>query len=292
MFITNKSWITLSVISVLIIGILFSSVGVLNSDFFGRYTEKEYFQAEGPYKSPKDSLANVTFIVHRILTDENAIEASIQLDWNRDQVLQSISDQKVEIQFDVSDGFIFDVFGSSKTLILSDTTKDVILNKYHKGFQSDRFIVPFAPSLSGFPLDDIEVMPVVNFMINGRSFLYNFYVQKRVNGRVLKHDSKNTNMIVLTRTWAEKCIVFLSSFLFLGITVLLAYSILTHKTGLTTLEEVVTVAGYILATAGFREIVGFSRNSGTSALEIYIILLPLLLVTASLIISFFRGRKK
>lgn len=287
----EKGWITLFVISVIILGIIFSSVAVLNSDFFGRYTEKEYFQAEGSYKSPKDSLANMTFIVHRVLTDENAIEASIQLDWNRDQVLQNNSDQTIKIEFEVSDGFLFDVFGSSKTLLLTDTTKDVILNKYHKGFQSERFIIPFAPSLSGYPLDDIEVFPVVNFMINGRSFPYNFYVQKRVNGRVLKHDSKNTNVIVLTRTWTEKWIVFISSFLFLGITVLLTYSILMHKTGLTTLEEVVAVAGYILATAGFREIVGFSRNSGTSALEIYIVLLPLLLVTTALIISFFRGRR-
>jgi hypothetical protein len=79
--------------------------------------------------------------------------------------------------------------------------------------------------------------------------------------------------------------------IFLLLTGTLTYGIVTSQKGLNTVEELIAVAGYIIATAGFKEILGMNRDNGTSALEILVILIPLLSVSAGLLYSVYRSKR-
>ena len=85
-------------------------------------------------------------------------------------------------------------------------------------------------------------------------------------------------------------LVYISSAIFLILTFIITYSLIRRKKRLNSVEELIMVAGYLLAIAGFREILGISRQFGTSSLEIIVILVPLIVLTIGIGYSYFKGR--
>lgn len=270
---------------------LFISVEVLNSDLYGRLTETAPFETYNTPKRSRDSFPSLTLIIHKYLSDENSIEASLIISYQRQNVLSNYKSEKLEFAVRVSDGYNYNPSGFGKIFKFSDSTKRNTYGYFYSGYETDRFLLPIAPSLNGFPFDNMKIRPFLDLYVNGNISNFNFQVQKRLPGRILLFDKNDKEVIILTRTSTEKYLVSISSILFLLLTFILTYSLFKHKTGLSTIEELIAVAGYILATAGFRDIIGISRNNGTSALEILVILFPLLFVTIGLIISFRRGLK-
>lgn len=96
---------------------------------------------------------------------------------------------------------------------------------------------------------------------------------------------------MLTRTSTEKYLIMLSSLIFLLLTLNITYGLARTKKGLNAVEELIAVAGYILATEGFKEILGISRNNRTNALEIFVILIPLLSIFSGLIYSLYKAER-
>ena len=103
--------------------------------------------------------------------------------------------------------------------------------------------------------------------------------------------NRNIADISLTRSPTEKALVVSTSLVFLFLSAVLAYSLFSNP-GLKTIDELLGVGGYLVAAAGFREVLGISRAAGTSALEIGVIGLPVLVLSLGVAVSIVRGRRQ
>ncbi|WP_055437643.1 hypothetical protein [Lacinutrix algicola] len=162
----------------------------------------------------------------------------------------------------------------------------------NSGFESNTFTIPVAPTINGFPFDDFQIRHNISLFINNKYSEFNLKVQKRIPGRLLTFEKGNKRNIILTRSTTEKATIVISSIIFLFLTSLLLYGFIKTPNGFNTVEELISIAGYLIAIAGFREIIGVSRINGTGTLEIIVILIPLILLFIGMIYSFNKGRKK
>ena len=260
---------------------------ISNESYFGRKTEiKKVNHPYPPFEKNRD-YPTVRLILHKLLIEENAIEASLIVYGNRDLLKTNFhvilrndgSDRSLGIQYEISN---------------KDSMQFNIDGIWTKSFKSDRFIIPTFHSISGFPYDKIMFIPMVSFhtgLPNGSVSEFNFEVQKSISGRVIEINSTKGaySWIELERTRVEKIFVIVSSLIFLLISSLIGYGLITAKMGISNLEELFMVAGYLIATVGFRELIGLSRISGISALEIVVIGFPLLLIFIAIVFSFIKG---
>lgn len=267
------------------------SVNVLNSDLYGRLIETEPFHLGNTEKEQIKSLPTITLVLHKYFGEENSIEASLAINYDRQDVFQRFKTDTLQLMIRLIDGNAYTPIGVANSFNFTDSIKRNTYGYLFSGFETDRFFIPIAPSLKGFPFDDIKIRPMIDLYVNGMYSKLNFAIQKRIPGRILSVSEKDKEVVLLTRTSTEKYLVMISSVIFLLLTLILTYGLVTTKKGLNTVEELVAVAGYILATAGFKEIVGISRSNGTSALEIVVILIPLLSVFLGLIYSLYKAKR-
>ncbi|WKW45475.1 hypothetical protein P3875_06700 [Myroides sp. JBRI-B21084] len=286
-----KYIIALAALLTLIFFGMIISVNVLNSDLYGRLIETQSFKLVNSGKEQTSNLPTITLILHKYVGEENSIESSLAINYNRSEVFENFKADTLQFMVRLIDGYSYSPTGLNFTFNFADSLRRNTYGYFYSGFETDRFLIPIAPSLNGFPYDDIQIRPLVDLYVNGQYCELNFQVQKRIPGRILSFSQKDKEIIILTRTSTEKYLVMISSVIFLLLTVLLTYGLVTSKKGLNTVEELVAVAGYILATAGFKEILGINRNNGTSALEILVILIPLLSVSAGLIYSVYKAKR-
>lgn len=267
------------------------SVNVLNSDLYGRLIETETFELGNTEKEQAKSLPTITLILYKYVGEENSIEASLAINYDRQNVFQRFKTDTLQLMVRFIDGYAYLPTGVANTFNFTDSIKRETYDYFFSGFETDRFFIPIAPSLNGFPFDDIQIRPMIDLYVNGIYSKLNFAIQKRIPGRILSTSEKYKEVVLITRTSTEKYLVMISSLIFLLLTIILTYGLVTTKKGLNTVEELVAVAGYILATAGFKEIVGVGRSNGTSALEIVVILIPLLSVFTGLIYSLYKAKR-
>jgi hypothetical protein len=272
---------------VLLVGMIIS-VNVLNSDLYGRLIETKKIKLFNSEKEGVNYVPKITLILHKYIEEENSIEASLILNYDNQKVFDEFKTDTLEFRVNVVDGYNYSQLDN--TFNFKDSIKRNTYGNFYSGFTTDRFLIPVAPSLSGFPYDDIKIRPMINLFINGWYNPINFEIQKRIPGRILSFSEKDKEIVSLTRTSTEKYFVMISSIIFLLLTVILTYRIIT-STGLNTIEELIAVAGYVLATAGFKEMVGINRSNGTSALEIAVILIPLLLLFSGLVYSLYKAKR-
>jgi len=107
---------------------------------------------------------------------------------------------------------------------------------------------------------------------------------------------RNGNVeIRLTRTPVERVYIIAASAIFFLLSLLVAVTLFSSPTGLTSVQEVVSVAGFLVAAAGFRELLGLSQIRGTTILEILIVGVPLVILAvgvASSVLRAWRNRAK
>lgn len=279
------------VLLTLIFFLMIVSVNVLNSDLYGRLIETQPFHLNNSEKEQTKSLPNITLILHRYVGEENSIEASLAINYNKQIIFDHFITDDLQLMIRLHDGYGYIPTGLNYSFYFTDSIKRNTFGYIYSGFETNRFLIPIAPSLNGFPYDDIQIRPMIDLYVNGEYSKLNFAIQKRIPGRILSFNNKDKEIILLTRTSTEKYLVIISSIIFLLLTVLLTYGLITSQKGLNTVEELVTVAGYILATAGFKEILGINRHNGTSALEIFVILIPLISVSIGLIYSVIKAKR-
>jgi hypothetical protein len=265
-------------------------VNVANADLYGRLIETISVNSGISKNEVNKDLPLVTLILHKYLIEENAVDASIVLSYPKVSMFENLKTNKIKIVITFSDGYFNDPSGLIKIFSFTDSINNNSYGYTNIGFESGRFQIPVFPSIDGFPFDDIQLMPVIFINMNGNYSRFNLEIQKRISGKILKiQEGKNSySSIIMTRTSTEKTLVILSSIIFILLTFILTYRLFTIPNGLNKLEELITVAGFILAIASFREILGISRNSGTSALEIFVILVPILSIFIGLTYSFFK----
>ncbi|VVU99846.1 hypothetical protein [Mesonia oceanica] len=264
--------------------VIFIIPDIINDDLYGRLIEtKDYYD-----KEQNDSLPTVTIVLKEYIEEKNSIESSVIINYYQSYTFSYYNKKKLKFKTSLTDRFNYDPMIRNFTAIDS-------INRYNSGylyssFESENFLIPASTSLYGFPNDEIIIYPNITLEVNENSSHFKFKIQKRISGRILEFTDGNSKMIKLSRTLTEKMLVYISSAIFLILTFIITYSLIRRKKRLNSVEELIMVAGYLLAIAGFREILGISRQFGTSSLEIIVILVPLIVLTIGIGYSYFKGR--
>ncbi|HYX72956.1 MAG TPA: hypothetical protein VE732_09300 [Nitrososphaera sp.] len=263
---------------------------VMNSDLYGRLIETQVAQGVGDPAGSRE-IPTVRLVLHRLPSDENVVEASIIIITEGGNLVTLIREGKSSIKATVRNGTTYQPFGIQNDVTLDDTSAKAEPGVGSIAVQSERFLLPALPSLGGFPFDDLEIRPIVDVMRDGgHTSHFQLEIQKVLPGRLMEVSNDNIPTIRLTRSITEKSIVVGSSLVFLFLSGILVYGLFAAQRGLTTFEELLGVGGYLIAAAGFRELLGVSRATGTSALEIAVIGIPLMLLAIGVGVSFVRGR--
>lgn len=275
---------------------MLSMLPILNSDLYGRLTETKL--AAGVNKSAPNlgELPTVRLILHKLPTDENAVEASMVF-IVEDKLREAITNGQAKVSVTLTDGSSVEPYGLLRRMEIDASTLKANAGMTQTAVQSERFSIPSYPTVDGYPFDDVMIRPIIWVQVNAPfDFRFNNYykleIEKALPGRIMELNDENIVTVTLTRSVTEKALVITSSIIFIILTVFLSFGLFTSKEGLSTVEEIVAVGGYLIAAAGFRDLLGVTRVAGTSALEITIIGFPLVLVTIGVSVSFFRGLAK
>ncbi|MBV6505259.1 MAG: hypothetical protein ILNGONEN_00817 [Syntrophorhabdaceae bacterium] len=264
---------------------------VMNADLYGRLTETQTASGVGNPNASSNEAPTVRLVLHKLPADENAVEASLLLEVPGGTLTKLIREGKARVTAYIRDGSNFQPYAIQYAVTLDSTTVYTETGVYPLAVQSERFLLPAFPNLGGFPFDDLVVRPIIHVWRDEYyTRQFRFEVQKALPGRLMHLSDDNITMIRLTRSPTEKALVITSSVVFLFLSSILAYGLFTSPRGLTHLEELLAVGGYLIAAAGFRDLLGLSRTAGTSALEIAIIGVPLLTLAFGIAVSFIRGR--
>lgn len=268
---------------------MISFVVVMNADLYGRSIETQVARGVGTVEA-SEAMPTVRLVLHRLPADENAVECSILIDAGSD-LTKLIRNGKSGVTATIRDGSSFHPYGIGHSVTLDGTTASLRAGVFVSAVESERFFLPAFPSVGGFPFDDLKIRPIVDVVKDdGYTGHFRLEVQKSLPSRLLDVSEENIPTITLTRSPTEKAIVVTSALVFLFLSSILAFGLYAARRGLTTLEELLAVGGYLVAAAGFRELLGVSRSSGTSALEVAIIGIPMLLLASGVAVSFVRGR--
>ena len=266
---------------------------VINSDLSGRLIEKKSFQIYNSSNHISDILPTISLILHKYINEENAIESSISVNYDHYEAFENRSNDSLYLNLIYRDGLSYELSGILHNFTFSDFKNVKKYGFRYSGFKSDRFYIPTTHSLSSFPSDVLMVRPFIDLYINGQFTEFNFEVQKRIPGRILSSEAQPIEgVIALNRTEGEIYYIYISSIIFLLMTLTIAFTILSNKNGFSTNEELIAFASYIIAIEGFRDILGLSRLNGVCTLELLIILIPLITLCVVLIHSAYKIKKK
>jgi len=290
-FIWTKFVVSILFAIIIFITLVSVIVNVINADLFARLIETKEQENTNFGASKSDENPTLTLIMHRLLQEENAIECSIVLSYYKQNIL-SQEKENTNFLLIARDGSEYSPFGLYKKFSFPDTSG---LYSVESGFETNKFCIPTTTSTFGFPFDNIKIHPIIELYKDGKRLDYNYKIQKRMLGRIFEEDKtkyKRTNEIIeLTRSDIEKYFVIICSLIFISLAAILTYGIVTRKKGLSSVDEIIIVAGYIIAAAGFRDMLGFNKIYGISALEVIVILIPLLIIFIALVCSICRGLK-
>jgi len=282
----------LYIISVILLtsAIMFISINVLNADLYGRLIETSSFND----KKLNDSLneIKVTLILHKHLVEENAIQASFVVNYERQNLFKKFNADNLEIVTIFTDDYLYSPLGLKKTLIIKDSIKKINYGHFYDAFESERFQIPVSPSLNGYPFDNIIMKPFFDIHINGVYSEFKLDVQKRISGRILSKWEKDNKTIELKRTSTEIYLVTIISIIFILLIIILTYSLVNKENKLNNVEELITVASFLIAIVGMRELLGITRVNGTSTLEILVILIPIICIFFGIIFSIIKQKMK
>lgn len=267
-------------------GLLLSILGItlLNADLYGRLSESHIFDAQDTEQ------ARLILAIHRLVPDENAAEVTIQLSVPSQPQADLVGSDREWLEGGVN----ANAYSGS-----SEVSKSIRIDSMNRGNApnltavSERFNVPTFPSLYGFPFDDVRI-DVSTYIrkSNGVTPPYAFEIQKRLPGRRLSGKGNLTvASITLSRPSTERMMVLVSSIVFVSLVAMLAFYLFRRQSG-SPLEEMLGVTSFLIGAAGFREIVGVTRSSGVSVLEIVVFGVPLLLLAYAIMAGALRRSRK
>lgn len=274
----------------LFIGLFQIMINVLNADLYGRLNKTIKHEIPVSKIENEKYCPTVTLILHKHIVEDNSIEVSIVFNYERNKYFQTLNANYLEFEILLNDGYGYFPSGLNYGVVFFDSINRNTYGYTYSGFESERFSIPSAPSLSGYPFDNIQIRPQLQLFVNGEKCSLNFEVQKRISGRLIAFSAEDKDVIILTRTPTEKYFVLISSMIFMLLMLLLTYNLIVYKNRLNTIEELIAVAGFVIASAGFRDLIGFNRQNGTSALEVFVILIPIMSFFLGAIYLLIRGK--
>lgn len=126
-------------------------------------------------------------------------------------------------------------------------------------------MLPSYPSLGTYPFDDIRLRPMV-WVRSSRDGLLRarLEIEKAVPGRLLSvTQDSGAAVVTLTRAWTEKAFVLAASPVFVLISLAVTVGVFFARATASSLEQLIALASYLLAAAGFRELLGVSMAGTT-----------------------------
>ena len=282
-------WIAFGAIGVIAVWFVlpFVMVFLLNADLYGRLTET---MTVGALRTVGDTAAIpiIRLTLHRILAGENAVEASLAVTLPHSDLEKAVRRGELSLTAILRDRTTVDPVGLRNVLKIDGSAAEIGFTDISA--RSARFPIPFIPSSIGFPFDDVRLMPMINLQRPDRyDSPYTLEIQKALPGRFLEVSRDVLNPeIRLTRTSTEKWFVVVGGAVFLALSIILVVA-LVKSTVLRRFEELLAVAGYFVAAARFRDVLGISREAGASAFEVIVFGVPVVLLAVGIGVSIFRG---
>lgn len=265
---------------------------VLNDDFHARITDTQKAPGVGrPVADPTEGL-RVRLVLHRLIGEENAVEASVQL-FASGLAGKAVIGGSTKFAVEVSDGSSMEPFGlrHESTLSAASHTPRKYVWTESVASESERFTLPSYPSVGGFPFDTVNVRPVISVFRDGEPTSdFHSEIQKRFPGRLMTLSGTAIAEVELARSVSEQFMVLGSSAMFLLFSVLLIIVLYRRPHGIRSLEEFLAVGGYVLAVVGFRDLIGLSRTSGISALEMIVVGCPMAGLCVTILHSMWRTK--
>lgn len=255
-------------------------------DFYSRISQ------ELTLKFEKNSPFKATFVVHKIMTEENLIEASVIVSSRYQDLPQSLSEKNDCLTLVVLDRSL-----TSKAIrSFSIDCKQPIIRGFGSQndleFETPRFFVASFPSVVGYPFDDVTTLPWFELFSQEGLVTATYSVSKTMPGKTLQLTKDRYNFeIKIVRPILEKAIVVISSLTFIILTAIVTFKLFSNNVNLSGLQELLAVAGYIVAAASFRDLVGVTHTSGTSALEILIFGAPMVALSLGIAFSTWRSTR-
>lgn len=252
----------------------------INNEYGGRGAHTLVAQEAG-----RDSPFTITLFLHRIIPEENAVEVSLSISAEYDQLpremrgLESCGTLVVDVR-DYSQQVSPRAFVvSCKRNFWTNIT----------GTETPRFTVPASASVEGFPFDDLQVATFQSlYTLRGLEAARQQTI-KLLPGRAMLWDGDRVNgHIVLSRPFNDKVLILVSAGLFLLLTTIVTWKLFFSGGATSGVQEIVAVAGYIVAAASFRDLLGVTHTNGTSAFEILVFGLPMCLLATGVAFSAFR----
>jgi len=282
------------IVTLLIAGvalILLMSVGVLNSDWYGRETETQQVPRAGV--AVDDAAPVVRLELRRIVADTNSVEASLVLVVDgRSPIGGEIKSGSTTLIAEVRDG-------SSLEPVAINVHTIVDKAAFQAGWsdaasRSATFALPAYTSGVPYPFDDVRVRPFLQVTDDKMMGVpVRAEVQKAFPGReMVVRLEGGVPEIRLSRTTTEVAYILTTGLIFFALSVAIALRLFSPTSALTGVQELIAVASYLVAAAGFRDLLGLSRLPGTSIFEILILGVPLVLLAIGVAVSSLRSRRE
>jgi hypothetical protein len=273
----------------LVLSVLFVAVAILNSDFYGRNDDlKKVDDWPGYATYPDTPEVTVRVVIHRLVEEENSAEVSAIVVMAPSELakLQKQGDRTLTVS--IKDGSATQPFDLGGSIVIP-----VDPQQYKSGvIESGRFRLPTLSSLLGFPFDDIILyIPVYVRGSNGIDYQFNLEIQRAFPGRMLEVglNPHETPKVTLSRPLTEKAVVLVSSVVFMVICIIVAVNLFFNSTNLKAADQIVAVAGFIVACAAFRSFFDAPKKVGTSAFEIVVIVLPIVALASGFALTTLRN---
>jgi len=262
-------------------GLLFlvMMIGFLQFDLYGRRTETKLWRTAIEGISP-----SILVVLHRILPDQNAVEASVILNVSDAATMNAIRTGAISLVATVTDGSR--ISPSLQETITLD--RDMVTRNGQFIAKSEHFLLPTEPSLLPYPFDDVSVNPTVTLirLQDGTSPKFGLHVQKALPSRIL--DTEESSSITLRRPGIQKTFVVIVALIFWFLALIITYELFNAPQGLTSFQELLAVAGFLVTAMGFRDVLGFSRLPATGASEVIAIGFPIVFVCIGMATSLYR----
>jgi hypothetical protein len=247
---------------------------VLNEDFHIRSPQSITLRDE---KESDRSYIKVKMLVHRLLVDENAVEVSLLVQARYDGLPEEVRNETPCLTLMYADGSEPD--SAPKTLDITCKKFEVPGKVISEAISAEtpRFNLSAFPSVGAYPFDDWEFFPEVSLLARANWSAPAVYsVERRVPGKELRVTGDHYNWrIHLQRPFPERAMVLTVGIAFLALSLLISWRLFSREVRLSGMQELLALAGFVVAIASLRDLLGVSRTTGVSTWEIVVIGIPM-----------------
>jgi hypothetical protein len=262
------------------------AVSIWNADFHTRSPQSVVLGAE---KGSDRSDLKVKLLVHRLLVEENTVEVSLLVQGRYGSLPKEVVQETPCLTLEYFDGSEPDTVPQ---------TLDITCKRFEvpgKSFgdvmsaETPRFALSALPSVGAYPFDDWVFTPVVSLLARanwGAPAVYS--VERRLPGKDLQVTGQDNNwQIHLRRPFTERALVLTVGIAFLVLTLVVAARLFARDGSSSGTQDLLALAGFVIAIASLRDMLGVSRTTGVSIWEIGVIGIPMLALCVGMIYSAF-----